>query len=285
MSFSPAISLALGFLLAAVVGLVAQRRGALRPGGVLGATLVGGFVFGLGGPTWAGVLIAFFLSSTLLSFFRREHKSALLATAAKDGRRDFRQTLANGGLAALLAILAGIVTRQSPWYPSLALAYLGAISAATADTWATELGVLSPQPPRLLTTGQPVPAGRSGAVSRYGLAASLGGGLFLGLSAFVLIQLASLLTTGEWFLQDWFVIPLCAVAGLTGSLFDSLLGATLQHQRYCPRCHALTERSIHTCGTGTVYRRGILWLDNDLVNLLGTVAGALTGALAGLLVM
>jgi uncharacterized protein (TIGR00297 family) len=267
--------LLLGFVLAAGIGGVALRLGALAPGGVLGATLIGGLTYGLGGPLWAILLIAFFVSSSALSFWQRERKAPMAARLAKGSRRDLAQTLANGGVAALCAGLAGLVSAQSPWYPIGLLGFLGALSAATADTWATELGVLATRPPRLITTGRPVPPGTSGAVSALGFAAALAGGAFIGLVAFLLF---SLVPTGLADLRPrlWLFSPLCAVAGLVGATFDSLLGATWQALYRCDGCAEFTERTQHTCGHATRLVRGLRWLDNDAVNLVATLVGAVT---------
>lgn len=271
--------LLLGFTLAALAGILGWRMGALTPGGAWGAALIGTLVFTFGGLTWAGVLLLFFLSSSLLSLAGATRKRGLAAQASQNSRRTLVQTLANGGPGAILAILVGIVTRESPWYPILTLAYFGSLSAVTADTWATELGMLSSQPPRLLSSGEIVSPGRSGGVTPLGLRASLAGGLFIGLSAFVLIQAASLLSSGGWFLRDWFLLPLCLTAGLTGSLFDSWLGATRQRLNFCDVCQQPSEALTHTCGAATRPLRGLPWLNNDAVNLLGALAGALTAVL------
>lgn len=268
-----------GFLLATAVGLLGWRQQALSGSGAFGAALIGGLIFGFGGPTWGALIVAFFVGGSLLSWFRGPEKAVIAAGFAKSSRRDLAQTLANGGLGALLAILVGIVTRESPWYPFLTLAYFGALSAASADTWATELGILSPRPPRLITTGEPVPSGLSGGVTPLGLLASAAGGAFMGVSAFGLIQLASLLTTGEWFLQDWFLIPLCTVAGFAGSLVDSVLGATIQRLYFCEPCSEITEQPVHDCGTPARLVQGRSWFDNDVVNFCATLTGALTAIL------
>lgn len=278
--FSP-LPLLIGFLLAALVGALGWRLRALTPGGALGATLIGGTVFGLGGPFWALVLIAFFAASSLLSRLgaRRKARNPHLE---KSGPRDLAQTLANGGVAMAAALLAGFFPRGTPLYPYLVLAFLGAIAAATADTWATEIGLLSSRPPRRITTGELLQPGMSGGVTRLGLLGSLAGGAFIGVVAFAGVQAASWITAGRWLLSDWFLLLVVPAAGFLASLFDSFLGATAQRLYYCQRCQTATEQRIHTCGEATHPLRGLAWMNNDMVNFLATCVGALAAILFSL---
>lgn len=266
------IGLGLGLLIAGL----GYWRGALSRSGALAATVVGALVFGLGGLAWGALLVAFFTSSSLLSFYKPARKARIVEKFEKGSRRDATQVLANGGWLTLLAVLAW--WRPAPW---LFPAAVGALATANADTWATELGILSPPPPRLITTGEPVPPGTSGAISRLGTMAALTGGLFIG---FVATATAVAGYAGPNYHQPaaWLGF-LGAVSGLAGSLFDSSLGATVQRIHYCPRCKEETERRIHRCGTATAPRRGWSWLDNDWVNFFATVVGSLiAGALATL---
>jgi uncharacterized protein (TIGR00297 family) len=183
---------------------------------------------------------------------------------------------------ALLALAIGITGVGSGFYAVLALAFYGALAAVNADTWATELGVLARSRPRLLTTGRPVPIGTSGGVTAEGFAAALAGATFIGAVGFVLIQAAARLTTGAWLLNDWIVIPVAAVSGFLGAAFDSLLGATVQAIYTCDRCGVETERTVHRCGQPTRQIRGWRWLNNDWVNFLASVAGALIAGIMGI---
>lgn len=65
-----------------------------------------------------------------------------------------------------------------------------------------------------------------------------------------------------------------AAGGVAGSLVDSLVGASVQERLWCPACDASTERRVHSCGTTSVHRGGIRGVDNDIVNLMSTLAGA-----------
>jgi uncharacterized protein (TIGR00297 family) len=168
-------------------------------------------------------LLAFFVLSTLLS--RR-------STA-----RNERQVIANGGIAALAA-LAGNWT----WFA-------GALAAATADTWATEIGRHSPTPPRLISNGTPVPAGTDGGITLLGTTGGIAGAAFIGGLSVVLGPRA----VGPGLTHPgWFAVSV-GTAGVAAMLIDSLLGATLQGR--------------------------LRWLNNDAVNLAATLSGAALAAL------
>ncbi|MCW5853561.1 MAG: DUF92 domain-containing protein, partial [Anaerolineae bacterium] len=183
-------------------------------------------------------------------------------------------------------------------HPLWFAAFVGAMAAVNADTWATEIGVLNPHPPRLITTFKTVPAGTSGGISLLGTLAALAGGLFIGLSAVVLTNLALLLPLppGEGWgkgllspLPRWErglggegLLLIGAVAGLLSALLDSLLGATVQRVYVCAVCGKETERQVHH-GQTTRPLRGWSGLDNDGVNFLASVVGAVLGAALGAL--
>ena len=138
--------------------------------------LVGTAIFGFGGWVWAGTLVAFFVTSSLLSHYREAQKERVAEKFAKGARRDLGQTLANGGLPAAAGARGRARTGgDSPAYPVLALAFFGAVAAVNADTWATEIGVLARTQPRLITTGRPAPRGTSGAITSLGTCAALAG--------------------------------------------------------------------------------------------------------------
>jgi uncharacterized protein (TIGR00297 family) len=259
------LQLSLGLLLSALIGYFGYRRRSLSPSGVLGAVLVGTTIFGLGGWAWGTLLVVFFVSSSALSHFKEARKAALAEKFSKGSRRDLAQALANGGAAALLAIANALWPHPAWW-----AAFAAAVATVNADTWATELGVLSAAPPRLITTGRPVAAGTSGGLTRLGTLAALGGAALIGLVAAVFH-----LAAGRPAAEAAALLAIVALAGLLGSLVDSLLGATVQSIYYCDRCAQETERHpTHRCGSPTRHLRGWRWLDNDLVNFISSVAGA-----------
>lgn len=271
MSLSDTTQAILGLLLGLLMAAGGYRRGALSASGAAAAAVVGAVTFGVGGWAWGVLLVAFFVSSSALSLYSPRRKQQIASEKFDKGnRRDWGQVLANGGWATLLALL--MWQRPMPWlFPAL----VGALATVTADTWATELGTLSAQPPRHPLSGRVVPPGTNGAVSLLGSTAALVGGLFIGTLA-LLLTLAGgapfLAITPAW-------LPLVgAVSGTAGAFFDSLLGATVQQVFVCPRCNTETERAIHPCGTATHPLRGWQWMDNDAVNFLASVLGSTVAA-------
>ncbi len=272
MTLPPFINLLLGLVLGAGVAFAAYRAHALNRGGAIAAALEGLLIFGFGGLVGAILLLAFFVSSSALSRAFARRKSRFEEKFSKGSQRDAGQVLANGGLAALFMLIHGLFPDQLwPW-----AGFAGSLAAVNADTWATEVGVLSSKAPRLITTGRVVEPGSSGAISLMGSLAALGGAALLALLATLLYPL-----TGQFAPNlsrpfpglTFFVI--ISLSGVAGSLFDSFLGATVQAIYYCPSCNKDTERyPLHTCGTPTRHSRGWIWLNNDWVNTACSMVGA-----------
>jgi uncharacterized protein (TIGR00297 family) len=209
------------------------------------------------GWTWGALLIAFFVSSTLLGRIGAVRRTRLIGSiVAKGGPRDSRQVVANGGLFALAALGYGV--HPSVWWMCIGC---GALATVCGDTWGTEIGVLSPTKPRSVIGWQPVPAGTSGGVTFWGTIASIAGaGFIAGVAAF-----------GGWPRGP---IVASAAGGIVGFLGDSLLGASIQGRRWCTQCRAATEQPVHACGAPTSPAGGVAWIDNDAVNLLSGLLGA-----------
>jgi len=179
------------------------------------------------------------------------------AIVAKGGARDATQVLANGGAFALAAVL------QLIHPPALWLAVgAGALASSAADTWGTEIGMLSKTSPRLATTWRKVPTGTSGGVSAAGLVATVAGALFIALAV--------------WLVQRNVHVALAvSLGGLAGAFADTMLGALWQSRRYCVHCNSATERLVHDCGARTERTGGLSWLNNDGVNAACTFVGSL----------
>jgi uncharacterized protein (TIGR00297 family) len=253
-----------GFFLAIIVAYLAYRAHSLNKSGVVAATLVGTVVFGFGGLKWAILLMVFFITSSGLSRAFKRRKQGLNEKFSKGSERDAGQVFGNGGVATLFVLVHTL-------YPESIVGWVGfaaSLAAVNADTWATELGVLNPTPPRLITNlRKRVEKGTSGGISLFGTFASLLGASIIALPA-------------AWFADNWILFPIITLAGLAGSLFDSFLGATVQAMYFCPTDQKETEKHpLHTCGTETVHIRGWKWLGNDWVNFACGAFGAMTALL------
>jgi len=259
--------------LAGLIAFAALRAGSLTRNGALAATLVGSLVM-MAGTAWGLYLVLWFVSASLASrlgvHVKRQRTASVLPPREA---RDAWQVLANGGVYALLAAwtLAWTLwqTRhgESANVATLAVMAAASLAAAGADTMATEIGTWLGGTPRSLRTGHAVPPGTSGAVSVAGSLALLASALgYAGLAAGL-----GLIPGAAW--------PLVAMAACIGALADSMLGAWLQSERWCPTCRKSTEQDPHVCGNATTPRRGWTSLDNDAVNLLCTLCGAVLGGI------
>jgi uncharacterized protein (TIGR00297 family) len=256
---------ALGLAAAGVISAVARRAHALSSGGAAAATIVGGTVVAASGTRGGAGLMTFFLSSTLLGWLPAAHE----IEQHRGNERDAIQVIANGGVAAILAAASSIAPERVR--PLLMAGLGGAIAAATADTWATEIGSRSRQRPRSIATLNPVAPGASGGVTLAGLAASAAGA-----------SLIASVTSGDLrHRQGHMLIQLVSVSagGFTGALADSVLGAIVQEIRFCDRCLLESEQHVHHCGTRTHRIRGVWWCNNDMVNAIATVVGAAAAVL------
>jgi uncharacterized protein (TIGR00297 family) len=247
---------------ASIIAVAAHRIGLLTVSGAIAAALVGALSL-YAGASWAILLLFFFITSISLSLWRGvERKRLVRPIVGKEGPRDAVQVLANGGLFAVAAFMATRVD-PGPWQAAAA----GAIAAMTADTWSTEVGTVLGGTPRAIRTGRQVAPGTSGGITIAGTIAGIGGA----------VAAASMSRLIGWNVP----VPAIIAGGIVGSVADSLLGSTVQEQRWCDRCEAATERRTHSCGTSTRQRGGIRGCNNDVVNLLSSMAGAVvTWALA-----
>jgi uncharacterized protein (TIGR00297 family) len=246
--------LAVGLSLAIALGGWATR--ALTRSGAATATLVGTAILGRSGWPGMGALGAFFVGASLIS--RIAPDRSVLILDAKGSTRDGWQVLANGGAAAIGALLSSASSDAGLWVVTASLA------AAAADTWATSCGGWSGRLPRHILTWRTVPPGTSGGITLIGTA-----GAFVGAAT---VGAAAALITGRLAL---FLLSLAV--GMLGMIVDSIIGAAWQGRFHCPACGLATERSVHRCGNPTTAAGGLAWLTNDGVNGLATGFAAVLG--------
>jgi uncharacterized protein (TIGR00297 family) len=246
----------IGALLALVIAGGSYVVRFLTPGGAVATFMLGVIVFGGGGWSWALPIVTFFLLSSLLSRYRRSQKARFDSSFEKSDRRDAGQVIANGAIPGGVLILS-LLYPVYDFYPL----YLGALAAATADTWGTEIGVLTKGNTRSVITLKPVEPGTSGGISEVGTMAGAIGGLVIALS-------------GYFWYSDMKTAVVVVLAGMVGSYADSVLGATLQAHYQCDVCGKKTERTVH-CAKPATLLGGQRWINNDVVNSICCLIGAL----------
>ena len=237
-----------------------SRSGALA-GGLFATSLLA-----LGGAAWTVPAVVFFVLSSLLSRVGRGRKRPAAARSEKGSVRDAGQVYANGAVGWVLLVAYAVAWNEAALYGG----FLGAFAAAAADTWATELGTMARRQPRLLTTGRRVPPGTSGAVSGWGTLASAAGAATVALSAWAVAG------TPWVALGTPAGVGLVVIAGVSGAMVDSVLGATLQAQYTGPSGEWVEQPS------GSL-ARGVRWITNDRVNIACTGWGALIGGIGAAL--
>lgn len=152
---------------------------------------------------------------------------------------------------------------------------LGHYSCCIADTWASEVGILSKQRPILITTQQRVPHGVNGAISMEGTLASAAGGFTMGLLTGVVIFFEGHCQGTTWLYWCPF---LGLLTGLSGSIIDSLLGATMQETLYDIKTNQVTN----VPGPDVKILCGEPILSNNQVNLVSSAGCAIILGFVGM---
>lgn len=180
--------------------------------------VLGTIILGFGGWLFSVAVLFFFVSSSLLTRNRRfkgvkDFKKEPVHPGLKE-RRDSYQVWANGFWMAFF-IIGWFIFSSEAW---LVAAY-GTVAAATADTWATEVGFLHAGKTKIITTGEQVKPGTDGGVSFKGTIAALAGSAAIGAILYLPGGSAAQLPASIVF-----------AGGFLGCMTDSYLGAILQKE-------------------------------------------------------
>jgi uncharacterized protein (TIGR00297 family) len=222
------------------------RRGSLSADGAALASLMGIWVVLFAGASWLLPLFFFFASSTLLG---RLNKRSAAADEKQGKPRDAWQVICNGAPYALAAM-----GMPAGW----AWQAMGvAMAAATADTWASEIGMHFRGRTYDLLRGQRAQPGLSGAVSLQGTLGGLAGAFSLALLMMALLPEA----------RSFFFLLFLGLAGFAGMLLDSLLGSALQARFRDPASGVLSDTGL----PGQRPALGLRWVNNDAVNLISNL--------------
>lgn len=240
--------LLLGFIGSSLIGSFSYIIHLLTKSGILAVILIGTLICGFG--PWISwvLIILFFASSGCIHLVKKRfNQKKENSIAEKNDTRDAWQVLANS-FPSLVCIILFFFTQKDLFL----IAFVSGIAGATADTWASEIGILSKKPPRSIATLNALEPGLSGGVSLLGSISSFFGS-FLIAGVFALVY------------PFYFIIPF--ICGVLGCLVDSLLGATIQVKYRCLVCGKVTEKITHH-QQPTQKISGISWLTNDWVNFL-----------------
>jgi uncharacterized protein (TIGR00297 family) len=246
----------------AIISLLSIKFRFIDSGGVATSFIVGYLIYVFGGRIYFLTLITFYLVS--VAFTKIRVRRVKEVENKEDGVRGWRNVVANGLTATVTAVASGLSTDQK----ILFAAYLGALSSAFADTLATEIGLLYPRMPRLITNMKIVKPGTPGAVTYLGY---LGG--LIGMTALTLIS--STIDKRFTFYEAAIMIY---SSGLIGMTLDSILGATVQAKYRCRICGKNTESSTH-CGATAEKIKGVKYINTHTVNLIATIIGAIAATI------
>jgi uncharacterized membrane protein len=250
-------------------------------------------------------MLLFFLVTAQFTHYKYKIKRRHDAAQEKGGARDWSHVLANGAVPLSFIIISfamvlifgrtnALGTMDVGVGPLLIpaatitgiffAAFLGALATATADTLATEIGLLNPSPPRLITKPwRIVQPGTSGGVSLLGELATIFGTLLIGGSAALLAAPLWIGFFGYALMPELItfapvtMVIVAAVGGFIGCTIDSLFGATIQGMWQCISCGKQTEKRIH-CSQPAKFLRGTRFLDNHMVNMVSSLIGGIVAA-------
>ncbi|KAL6608017.1 hypothetical protein ACP70R_041080 [Stipagrostis hirtigluma subsp. patula] len=269
-----AVRSAVGAALAAVIAARAVRRRSLdASGGVAGFVVMAVHI--ACGYRYGAMLLAFFFTSSRVTKIGEDRKRRVEEDFKEGGQRNWIQVLANSTIATILVLIFALMTggqdrcldsNDSKVITGIIGGIIGHYCCCNGDTWSSEIGVLSEEQPRLITTLKPVRKGTNGGVTLQGLLAATAGGLTIGL-AFVVVGLLTAKCSFDMALRQLLVLPISAAAGLLGSLIDSFLGATLQFSGYC----SVRKKVVSKRGPTVTKISGMTVLDNDAVNAVSVL--------------
>ncbi|KAK2357740.1 protein PGR [Trifolium repens] len=275
----PLLAVTIGFL----ISFRAHRKKSLSTSGAL----AGFFVMSLHifvGFRFAAMILAFFFTSSALTKKGQDMKKKIDPEYKQGGQRNWIQVLSNSAIASVLVVAIWVLTegkdrclnsKDSALITSLIGGIIGHYSCSNGDTWSSEIGVLSDDRPRLITTFKHVRKGTNGGVTKTGLLAAAAGGSVIGLS-YVLLELLTIRCGSDRVAKQLLVIPVATVAGLGGSIIDSLLGATVQFSGFC----SIRQKVVGKPGPTIKKISGLAILDNNAVNFVSILLTTILTSIA-----
>ncbi|MFY9639165.1 MAG: TIGR00297 family protein [Methanobacterium sp.] len=206
-----------------VIGLITYLRKALDLFGSIFMIIMGVIIIFTAGANWLMLIFIFLILGLISTKYKHQYKKDI---GVYEGTRSLKNVISNGIVPFVMAAFGNYG------------GFIGSIATATADTLASEVGVV--EQPRLITTFKKVPPGTDGGISVIGTAAGIIGAGIIGVSAYILGIFPDPLVT----------LKVSIIAGTVGCFVDSILGAVLERRNY---------------------------ISNEYVNLIATITGAALG--------
>ncbi|THZ46259.1 hypothetical protein D6C90_04320 [Aureobasidium pullulans] len=274
----------LGIITALVVYSAAKNK--LTPAGIAAAIVTAGIHMLHPWGVFFNLLVGFFIAGTVGTKINHSQKATLTQSATGgvggEGARNYAQVLANSGTASVLILWHLYASQNGTNLKTFGLTDVipfgiaASYAAAAADTLSSELGILSPTSPVLITAPwRSVPRGTNGGVTITGLLAGLAGSVFISSLAYFTLPYSGTAWTGDAKFMLWVTLT---AAGFSGTLLDSLLGALVQATVEDKSSGRVVEgdngKRVKVTQGGSRVQRGIDLLNNNGVNfaMAATVA-------------
>ncbi|MFW8054311.1 DUF92 domain-containing protein [Vagococcus fluvialis] len=246
--------LAIGLIGSTLLSLIGYHFKAISFDGIF-TTIITGTIIALSGnlAIWSSIIFLFGSSLAIKlfkSFFFPASLEIEKQVHEKLSARDSFQILANT-LPATLCIITYLSTNNT----TFVLGYLASTAAASADTWASELGILSKRKTFDLKSFKPVPKGISGGVSFLGTLASLAASCCIVFVFYFFNFIKPIPIDSKQYL-------IIIIIGFSGSLIDSFIGSFFQGL-FRDNNQELTDKKEHN-----QLVKGFTWLNNDGVNII-----------------
>ncbi|HAX03655.1 MAG TPA: DUF92 domain-containing protein [Acholeplasmataceae bacterium] len=249
----------IGLLISFIVAFLAYLKKSLNVSGMVTAILLGTIIYMFGGFLVWGSLIAFFISSSLITKISEKSEKKV------SKGRNYVQVLANGLVAAIFSIVYYILQAEI-----FLLAAVVSIATSNSDTWASEIGSLSKGKTFYILNFKIAPKGVSGAISGLGTFASFIGAFFIA-GVFIGLYAIQYGLGFDDFLMFGGIITIC---GFLGNLIDSYLGGLIQAKYRGVETGTYTEKRWLP-NEKVVLASGLALITNDAVNLLSGLAASL----------
>lgn len=243
--------------------LLAYKIRSITPDGMVAAFLTSITLYSLGGVWVATSLLVFFILGSIVSKIKNEIKVKAESLQEDSGARTWKQVLANSLPASIIVWLAYIFPENNLiLFPAFAV-----FAAAAADTFSSEIGMMSKGKVFNILTGKAMPGGLSGGVTWLGLGAGLLGSFLLSLFAFPQ--------------YGWKGVLYIFILGFLGTIFDSIIGIALQ-SKYIGPDGQLQDKAISPYEMPI---KGLKVITNNAVNFISLSLVSLSGQLFCLLLI